>query len=436
MTDVLFTGATVVTMTDDCPVMRGAYVGVRDGRIIYADTLPPPEEARRTVDASGHILLPGLVNTHAHLGMGCLRGYADDFSLRTWLYEKVFPAEGRMDERAVVAGVRLGMAECIAHGITSVSDMYRFEPQTARLALETGLRVNLCNAVLALDPDRFDFFADGSYRELTELLEHWHGAGNGRIRAEAGIHAEYTSTPREWRQTAELARKHRLGLQVHVSETRYEHEDCRRRRGVTPVEALMEAGVFEGPVCVAHGVWLTEQDGAILASRGACVAHCPVSNLKLASGVAPVRRLLGQGVNVSLGTDSVCSNNILDLFQEMKTAALLQKGVSGDPTALPAWEALKMATVFGAKAQGREGEIGKIEPGYEADLILVDARVPHMRPAEDPVSALVYCAGGSDVRLTMVQGKILYENGSFTTLDMQDICREVETYALPLARGR
>ena len=224
-------------------------------------------------------------------------------------------------------------------------------------------------------------------------------------------------------------------MQVHVSETRKEHETCIARRGVTPTRALYDAGVFQAKVLAAHGVWLTDEDMDIFAETGASVAHCPVSNLKLGSGIARMAEMKRRGVNVALGTDGCCSNNTHDLFEEVKLAALLQKGVSGDPTSVNAYEALKMATVGGAKAQGRENEIGRVAEGFDADLILIDADSPLLRPVYDPVSTAVYSATGRDVCLTMVQGRILYENGQFTTIDVEQAMHEVEAYAVPIVLG-
>lgn len=433
--DYLFQNATVLTMCDERPVLQNGFVGVAGGKVVYVGETAPEEPAARTIDCRGKFLLPGLVNAHAHTAMCLMRGYADDYTLQTWLYEKVFPVEARLDERAILAGARLGFAEMLRTGTTSASDMYFREPAVAALALDCGMRVSLSNAVLAFDEATYDPEKDRAIQETRALIRDFHGAGNGRIRADAAIHAEYTSYPAVWRYVTDIARENGLVLQVHVSETKKEHEECLARRGVTPTRALYDAGVFEAKVLAAHGVWLSDEDMDIFAEAGASVAHCPVSNLKLGSGIARLADMKRHGMNVALGTDGCCSNNTHDLFEEVKLAALLQKGVSGDPTCVTAYESLKMATVGGAKAQGRENEIGRIAEGFDADMILIDADSPILRPVYDPISTTVYSATGRDVCLTMVQGRILYENGQFTTIDVEQAMHEVEHYAVPIVRG-
>lgn len=433
--DYLFQNATVLTMCDERPVLQNGFVGVAGGKVVYVGETAPEEPAARTIDCRGKFLLPGLVNAHAHTAMCLMRGYADDYTLQTWLYEKVFPVEARLDERAILAGARLGFAEMLRTGTTSASDMYFREPAVATLALDCGMRVSLSNAVLAFDEATYDPEKDRAIQETRALIRDFHGAGNGRIRADAAIHAEYTSYPAVWRYVTDIARENGLVLQVHVSETKKEHEECLARRGVTPTRAMYDAGVFEAKVLAAHGVWLSDEDMDIFAEAGASVAHCPVSNLKLGSGIARLAEMKRHGMNVALGTDGCCSNNTHDLFEEVKLAALLQKGVSGDPTCVTAYESLKMATVGGAKAQGRENEIGRIAEGFDADMILIDADSPILRPVYDPISTTVYSATGRDVCLTMVQGRILYESGQFTTIDVEQAMHEVEHYAVPIVCG-
>ncbi len=431
--DILLENATILTMRDEQPLAEGC-VGVKDGRIALVGALPEGAQAKRRIDCAGQILMPGLVNAHAHTPMCILRGYADDYPLHTWLFDKVFPAEARLDERAVRAGALLGFAEQLCTGTTSVSDMYYFEPAIAALALETGMRASLCNAVVALGPDWLPE-NDRALRETEALIRDFHGAGNDLVRAEVSIHAEYTSQPHVWRMVAELAKTHDLGLQVHLSETRKEHEEAKQRHGgKTAAQALAGQGVFDGRTTAAHCVWLDEADMALLAEKGVSAAHCPVSNLKLGSGTADIAALRRAGVNVALGTDGCCSNNTHDLFEEIKLAALLAKGKALDPTALSAYEALKMATINGAKAQGRP-DIGQVAEGLRADLILLDMDHPTTRPAYDPFGAVVYSATGRSVRLTMVQGRILYEDGNFTTIDIEKAYAEVERYAKPRAMG-
>lgn len=431
--DILFENASVLTMCDERPVIRGAFVGVTDGFITLVSDERPRESARRVIDCRGDILMPGLVNAHAHTAMCIMRGYADDYALQPWLFEKVFPVEARLTNEAITAGARLGFAEMIASGTTSASDMYFRQPAVARLALEVGFRVSLSNGIVAmggrLDPN------DRAFTELDELIRDFHGRGDGLVRADASIHAEYTSFPEAWHRETELALEHGLVLHVHLSETKKEHEECIARYGRTPARVFYDEGVFRAKTLAAHCVHVTDEDIDILADNGVSAVHNPVSNLKLGSGVAPVCAMLARGVNVALGTDGCCSNNSHDLFEEIKLAALLAKGTSLDPTKLPAYEAIKLATVNGARAQGREGQTGQVKEGLQADLILIGTHKPSMQPYYSEASAVAYAARGSDVRLTMIKGKILYENGEFTTIDIERALHDVQSVAVPVVKG-
>ena len=430
MFDLLFCDLPVITMQEDAPVMEHAYVGIRGKKIAYVGTVRPTEQSARVIDGTYKLMMPGLVNTHAHTAMCLMRGYADDYPLQQWLYERVFPVEGRLDERAVLAGAALGYAESIAAGITSTTDMYFFMPATLELACTAGIRTNFCNPLMSFDPKGFCFEKDRGVMETRLALKELHGAEDGRIQVDMGIHAEYTSFPAAWDLAAGFAKEHGLNMQVHLSETRSEHEECIARWGKTPAEVLAEHGVFDQRTTAAHCVWLSKNDMQLLAKKGVSAAHNPISNLKLGSGIAQVEKMLETGVNVTLGSDGCCSNNTLDFFEEMKFAALLQKGSALDPAKGSAISVLKMATVNGAKAQGREGIVGRIQEGYEADLILLDMDKPHLSPCYDPVGSAVYCAHASDVCLTMVQGRILYENGSYKTLDVDKILSEARGYGV------
>ena len=279
--------------------------------------------------------------------------------------------------------------------------------------------------------DDFCFDTFPACQELVALKDKWHNYDNGRIKIEASIHAEYTSTYQLWDALAEYAVNNGLQLQVHLSETKKEHDACVEKYGLTPAQVLDCHHVFDVPVVAAHCVHVTQEDMQLLAKRHVSAAHCPVSNLKLASGCADVLGMVRAGMNVCLGTDSVASNNNLDLFEEIKAAALMAKGKTGDPKALPAEAALMMATVCGARAQGRSAECGVIELGMDADLILLDFNQPHLIPCHNVLSHLVYAASGHDVALTMVRGRILYADGKYPTLDVAGALKELHDYAIP-----
>jgi 5-methylthioadenosine/S-adenosylhomocysteine deaminase len=429
--DILFEDIIVITMNDEQPVLKRGYVGIDGRKIAYVGEKPPMEKAAHTINGSRRLLMPGLINSHSHLPMALLRGYADDYRLQEWLFDHIFPAEGKMDERCVTAGVRLALAECIRFGVVSCTDMYLHLSQIAEAVLEAGTKANITNALLCLDMGKFDFEKDRGTMQVREVLAHYKGKGEGRLIIDAGIHAEYTSGPAAWRESVAFAAENNLRFQIHLSETETEHTGCVKRYGKTPAEVLAESGVFTRKTTAAHCCWITENDMDILAANGVTVAHCPVSNLKLSAGAAPVMKMRERGINVALGTDGVCSNNSHDLFEEIKTAAILQKYLTGDPSALPAYEAIKLATVNGALGQGRGNETGRILPGYDADLIMLNLDAPHLFPLNEPCAAVAYAAKRSDVYLTMVQGRILYENGEHKTIDLEKTRREVEEYVLP-----
>ena len=429
--DILFNDITAITMNDENPVLYHGYVGIKGGKITYLGGKPPAEPAIRVIDGSRRLLMPGLVNSHSHLPMALLRGYADDFRLREWLYEHIFPAESRLDERCIAAGVRLGLAECIRFGVVSCTEMYFHLPQIAEAVLETGVKANITNSVMCLDMANYGFEKDRGTLEVREVLAGCKGLGNGRLIVDAGIHAEYTSGPAVWRDSVAFAAENNLRFHLHLSETKAEHDECVARYGRTPAQMFDESGVFSRKTTAAHCCWITSDDMNILAARGVTAAHCPVSNLKLSSGIAPVMDMCAHGINVALGTDGVCSNNSHDMFEEIKTAALLQKYKTGDPAVLPAYEAIKMATVNGALGQGRENETGRIRPGFDADLIMLNLDSPRLIPLNEPCAAVAYAAAGSDVCMTMVQGRILFENNEFKTIDMEKIRHEIDNYVLP-----
>ena len=431
---ILFRNVTAVTMDPARPVLQNACVAVEGTRIASVGQEHPRGEFDWVIDGQGKALLPGLVNCHTHVPMALLRGYGGGHDLQHWLNDYIFPAEAKLDDRCVAAGTALGLAEMIASGTTCIADMYMHTGAVARTVLESGVSANLsCGGVYFGAPEDFSPDACGDCRNQIALTEEWNGAGDGQIKVDASIHAEYTSSPPLWEWMAGYAAEHGLGMHVHVSETRSEHENCIQKYGKTPVALLDQYGVWVNGGTAAHCVWVTDEDMELMARRGITAVHNPVSNLKLASGAARAPRLLERGGNVALGTDGMSSHNSADLFSDIKLAAVLHNGVERDPMAVSAWAALEMATVNGARALGRD--TGVIAPGKTADLILVDLSAPNLIPCHDPVEDLVFSAHGSNVEMNMARGQVIYEKGSFLTLDLERVRWEVEHYALPLIFG-
>jgi len=426
--DIHRTDETGIRNDGEMGVIRDAFVLVEGEKISYIGKEQPRDFSGERIDGRRKVLMPGLINAHTHLPMTAFRGFADDYDLQTWLYSYIFPAEDKLTAGSAAVFTDLAIAEMIASGTTSLTDMYFFSDTIAERVAESGIKANISRAVTFFDED-YDFHSDNRAGELVRLVEEWHGFDHGRIRIEASIHAEYTSNPKVWTAVSDYAASKGLRMQVHLSETRSEHERCIEKYGMTPAAVLARYGVFDVPASAAHCVWVDQNDIEILAQKCVSVVHNPVSNMKLASGIAPVTDMLTAGVNVALGTDGVSSNNSFDMFEEIKMASLAAKVRSLDPTAVKASQALIMATSGGAAAQGRRGECGMIREGMDADLILIDFDRPHLIPAHDIVSNLVYSARGSDVVMNMVRGRIIYKEGEFLTIDLEKVKREAEKAA-------
>ena len=414
---------------------RNCYVGVKDQKIAYIGETVPEEDFGEVYDGTGRLLMPGFVNAHSHSAMTLMRGYGGGHDLQSWLHDYIFPAEARLDDRAVAAGADLGLAEMIATGVTCVADMYMRTGVIADRIVKAGLSANLsCGGVYFGATEDFSEDKCNDCRNQRELTEGWHGRNGGQIRVDASIHAEYTSNAPLWWWMADYAQKHGLRMHVHTSETVSEHQGSLERNGKTPIQTLNEYGVWENGGIAAHCVYTTGEDWALMKDKGVSCVHNPWSNLKLGSGIAPTPAMKLAGVNVALGSDGMSSHNAADLFSDMKLAACLPCGAGRDPMAMGAWDALEMATVNGARALGRT-DTGVIAPGYLADLILVDFSAPNLTPCHDPAESLVYSARPDNVVMNMARGQVIYENGVFLTIDLDRVRGEVENYALPLLFG-
>ncbi len=400
---------------------------VENDMISYAgpEDSAPQIKVDRVIDAQGGIIAPGFVNTHTHVPMTMMRGYADDIALMDWLQNHIWPAEERLTDEAVYWGSMLAMCELAAGGITSFSDMYNFNAQIAKAAGDAGLRALIAVAVLDIDGN-----GDVRLKRAEEFFETVRGYE--RISAAIGPHAEYTVSPGMFRKIRDLAAKLNSRIHVHISETEGEHEDSIKRHGKTPIALLESLGVLDLPVMAAHCVWVSDEDIDIMARHNVSVMSCPGSNLKLGSGIPRAARMLERGVNVSCATDGAASNNNLSMMEEMTLTALLQKGINRDPALIPAKTALRIATINGAKAIGLSDITGSLEAGKQADLIIVDTSGVRYCPRANLLNHLVYSGCDTDVKLTMVGGSIIYENGSITFGDIEEIKVKAAQYAANL----
>ena len=431
--ELLFKDITVLPM-EDGKVLRNACVGIDNGKIVFMDEHAQGLTANRIIDGTDKLLLPGFYNCHAHTPLSLLRGYASDLNLQEWLFGYIFPAEQKYAKGMVYTGAMLSVAEMISNGVISFSDMYFMMDEVSEAVGESGMKANLSNGMTAFSPE-FDYYNDRSYTETKYILDTYHNKADGRIKADAGIHAVFTSFDRAWRQAVEFAKENELIMQLHLSETREEHENCKKKYGKTPAQVLDEHGVFDVRAIAAHCVWLEDQDIEILKKKSVTTIHNPVSNLKLSSGVAPIERFFNAGVNVALGTDGAASNNSQDILADLKLASILQKYHTNDPTALPAYEALKLITVNGAKAQGRENESGRIALGLDADIVVLDMHTPRQTGMIDPAAAVVYSCTGRDVEMTMCRGRVLYEKGKYKTIDIEKVLFDANQAAKEIVCG-
>jgi 5-methylthioadenosine/S-adenosylhomocysteine deaminase len=423
MADIIIKNAYVLTMDPDAGDLKNGTVVIEDGKITEIRE-KTKEHSETVIDAKGSVVMPGLVNTHTHAAMTLFRGYADDLQLAEWLENHIWPAESQLRAEDVYRGSLLACLEMIRSGTTSFADMYFFMDETAKAVEASGLRASLSHGLIELWNEEK---GATDLKEGKRFVRAWQGAADGRIKTMYGPHAPNTCSDEFLAKVREESRKDGAGVHIHLLETEAELLAMKERYGKCSVHMLEDIGFFGPDVLAAHCVWLSDGDIEILRGSGVNVSHNPISNMKLASGTAPIYKMLDRGVNVSLGTDGCASNNNLDLFEEMKTAALLHKLSTGNPTALPARQVLKMATVNGAKALGTE--TGMLKAGMKADMIIVDMKKPHLTPCFDIPPHLVYSAGGSDVRTTIVDGKVLMDDYRVLVLDEQKVIEEAQKAA-------
>jgi 5-methylthioadenosine/S-adenosylhomocysteine deaminase len=413
--DIIIKDAIVVTLDHGRRVLKDHSVGIEDGRIAEIGE-KIGGESEHVIDGSGGLVMPGLVNAHTHLPMTLLRGIADDIPLMTWLQDHIWPIEANLNEGHIKAGADLGIVEMIKSGTTCFNDMYWHMETVAKCVEALGIRAVLSTPLLdVMGPDQ----RGKLLKEGEAIIKEFQG--HDRITPFLGPHAPYTCSEEMLLEVINLQEKYGIGVHIHVSETKEEVETLQKEKGKQPFEYLEKLGFLNEKVVASHSVWVSEAEMEIMKNRGVNVAHNPVSNMKIGAGVAPVPAYLERGITVGIGTDGAASNNSLDIFEDLKITALLHKANSNNPQVVPAQAALEMATIGGATALGMGDDIGSIEVGKLADLILVDLKKPHLTPLTHPISHLVYAARGSDVSHTIIDGKIVMEDRMLTTLDEEKI---------------
>ena len=387
---------------------------IQNDKIVEISDKLSVNDADEVINASGKVLIPGLVNTHTHLSMTLMRGLADDMPLDTWLNNYIWPVEAELNPEYCYAGALVACAEMIRSGTTCFNDMYFYMDHVAKAADEAGLRGIISHGMIDFgDEDK----RRQEFKESIRIIKKCHNTGNGRIQVAFGPHSPYTCSQELLSQVKRKASKYGVRIHIHVSETQKEVFDILEAHGKRPFEYLDELGFLGSEVTAAHAVWLSKNEIDIIKHSEVKLSHNPSSNMKLSSGVSPVSGLLNKDVCVSIGTDGPASNNNMDMFEEMKITALLPKVTTMDPTVLNAEEVFKMATINGAKSLGLEDQIGSIEVGKKADITLIDARSPQLTPFRNPISHIVYSANGGNVDTVICNGEILMKNRKLLTLD-------------------
>ena len=405
--------------------LKNAYLGIDGSVIDYIGENRPAAPYDREKDMSGRLLAPGLINCHGHTAMTLLRGVGSDLPLQEWLFEKMMPIEDQFTARDIQVGNALALLEMISTGTTSYSDMYFHADTAVENAVAAGIKANLCRPNQCFNPEE-TYAQNTRAQESIQLFKDCNGMADGRVLIDFSIHAEYTNFPHIVEAYSADCKALGGRMHIHLSETKKEHDECVAKYGKTPARWFNDLGTFDSPTFAAHCVWVTEEDMVLMREKGVSPVHNPTSNMKLGSGFAPIPRMLELGLNVALGTDGAASNNNLNMMEEMHLAAVLHNGFTHDPTLMKPTQVLNMATRNGARLQGRS-DTGSLEVGKKADIIAIDLTRPHLFPNVDPLALMTYSAQGSDVVMTMVDGRILYENGEFLTLDADRILHAAKT---------
>lgn len=406
-----------------------ADIAVDGSMIAQVGEISTEWKADQIIDCTNMLAVPGFVNTHTHAAMTLFRSYADDMQLMDWLQNKIWPAEGNLVAEDVYWGTLLSIAEMIKSGTTTFSDMYFHMPQVAQAVAESGIRAVLARGMAGVAPN-----GEEALIESEEFFKQYHNSADGRITVMLGPHAPYTCPPEYLKKVVEVAKRIGAEIHIHLSETIGEVEECQQKYGKSPIALMKELGVLDCGVLAAHCVHVSAEDIMLMKEANVRVAHNPGSNMKLASGIAPVPQMLAAGLCVGLGTDGAASNNNLDMLEEVRLAAMLHKVHTLDPLVIPAKTAIEMATSYGAEALGLGKVIGTIAPGFKADITLFDMHAPHWYPRNDRSSLLAYAANSGDVHTVMVNGKIILDNKRLTTIDEEQVMYEANKRGLRLIK--
>lgn len=412
-------------------ITEKGFIAVKDGKInqIGKATKDFSIKAKRTLDGKGKVALPGLVNCHTHVAMTLFRGIAEDKPFDEWWREAIWPLEQKLKRSYIYDGALLGCLEMIKGGTTCFADMYFYEDAVAEAAKKSGLRAVLAPGIIEAGNSKM---GRKMLQEAVKIAREYHGCADGRISLQLGPHTAYTCSPEILKAARKTASKLKIGLHIHLAESKSMAEAVKKNFGLSEVELLEKVDFLKPDVLAAHCIHLSKKDMQIIERHDVKVAYNPVANMKLASGTAKIHDLLKFGITVGIGTDGAACNNSFDMFESMKFAALLQKAYYADPTVLPAEKVLRMATVEGAKALGLENIVGSLEVGKKADLILINFEKPHLTPTHDFYANLVYSAHGSDVDTVIVDGEILMENRKVKTLDESGVMKKARKTALDL----
>lgn len=398
-------------------LQHNMYVGIKEDKIDYIGTELPTEDYGSCYNGTNKLLMSGLYNNHTHSPMTLLRGYSDNLRYTDWL-NSIQPFQNKMSDANLVTGTNLAIAEMLRCGTVSCTEMYVAPDIISKVFGNAGFKVNVSRGISTSDDHELSSLP--YFKEIAFIMKYMNGNNNGRIRSDVGIQGDYYNNPDLLKQIASYAKENNANIHVHISESKKEHEACLHTHNMTPAALLASSGILDQPTTAAHCIWAEDSDIQIFKEHNVTVACCPYSNLKLGEGFTNIPAMLKQGVPITLGSDGAASNNSLNLFSDMKLFATIYNAIAGNPTAITAKDTLKAATINGALAQGRT-DCGSLEVGKKADLIVIDLDQPHLQPTHDIVSNLVLASTGNDVVLTMIDGRVLYQNGEYLSLDIEKV---------------